>query len=657
MQERDREKIQFLDQFLDLGILKEQAGDDIQDIYTCSQGLELPFLDYMTARDLLKFAGYEGESTLIAILMAMFSALQQGSLCLDLEKGRLNAGLQDFLDDAKSKEITQRFLDGLSNDRFNRLITRNKDDYLPLILDTSRGRNLLYFQKLYVHEKGLGERIEALLQAKNCLEVSDNKIESLIGDIFSPELSIRISKHGKPIDRDRSQVDAIRRSLGSQFSIISGGPGTGKTSLMVNILRCLVRTGIPTEHIIIGAPTGRAAQRMTEAVQFGINTIMNPSAMDMELFNLKGSTLHKILRYRSQNHDFYYRDTNPLPASAIILDEVSMVDVLMMNKFLKAVDPTKTKLIFLGDKDQLPSVEAGAVFAEMIPDGKRARRFKDRLILLEKVYRSGENLLSLAGQINEGKSPDFKPVSFESALHIDTDKWAFVRPEGIKEWEQDLRLWTRHHYLSPFNQHDKSFMDLISEAGDMDTDQLMNSAPGLEILHQCFAVITRARILSLVRNGIFGCIGINSRISQHLRSVFGSDAGPEKRFFSGTVIMVTRNDYSKELFNGDVGIVIRDSKGAYRAFFPRFDAYIGLAMDLLPPWEQAFAMTVHKSQGSEFDDVLLVLPEDEKHRLLTREIIYTGITRAKKRVVLYGTESVLRTACQRKIERHSGLMW
>ena len=656
MHKRDREKIQFIDKLMDLEILQEQAGDDIRDIYTCSQNLELPFLDYMTARDLLESGGYEGDVALIAILMAMFGALEQGSLCLNLEEDSLYAVLQAFLEDKKSVEITQRFLTGLSNDMYKRLITRNGDDYLPLIFDESKGRKLLYFQKFYVHEKRLEERIEALLQAKNCLRISDKEIESSIEDIFSPELSIRISKHGKPIDRDSCQVNAIRLSLGSQFSIISGGPGTGKTSLMVNILRCLVRAGIPAEHILLGAPTGRAAQRMTEAVQYSINTIRNPSDMDMELFNLKGSTLHKILRYRSHGHDFYYRDTNPLPASAIILDEVSMVDVVMMDKFLKAVDPAKTRLIFLGDKDQLPSVEAGAVFAEMIPDGTRAERFKSRLILLEKVYRSGKNLLRLAEQINEGKSPAFTPVSFESALHIDTDKWAFVRPEGIREWEQDLRLWTKHHYLSPFNKHDKSFMDLISEASDMETDQLVNSDSGREILRKCFAGIGRARILSLVRNGTYGCIGINSRITQHLKSLF-EPSGTQRAFFSGAVIMVTRNDYSKELFNGDVGIVIRDANGAYKAFFPRFDSYIGLAMDLLPPWEHAFAMTVHKSQGSEFDDVLLVLPGDEKHRLLTREIVYTGITRAKKRVVLYGTESALRTAFQRKIKRHSGLMW
>ena len=130
-----------------------------------------------------------------------------------------------------------------------------------------------------------------------------------------------------------------------------------------------------------------------------------------------------------------------------------------------------------------------------------------------------------------------------------------------------------------------------------------------------------------------------------------------KGYFSGALIMITKNDYAKELFNGDVGVVLADRTGTFRAFFPRLATYAHFSMDLLPPWEFAFSMTVHKSQGSEFDNVLLVLPEDENHRLLTREILYTGITRAKKSVVIHGSEAALNTAIQRKIVRHSGLGW
>ena len=653
----DREKTQFMDKLLDLGILREETEEDIRYIYLCSQKLELPVLDYMTVHDLIEMSGYEDDAPLIAVLMALFGALQEGSLCLDIENKRLYTGLLSFIEEQKAGEIARGFLSGLSRNKYKGLITSNSDEYLPLILSETRSGKLLYFQKFYLHENLLKLRMEALLRAEPSLNIPESKIAAYFEDIYSPQRSIRISKGGLPIERDKFQTEAIRLSLRSQFSIISGGPGTGKTSLMVNIIRCLKRAGVRTEEILLGAPTGRAAQRMTEAVQYNISTIKEPSEGDEELLSLKGSTLHKILRYQSYNHDFYYRDTNPLPASVIILDEVSMVDVVMMEKFLRAVDPSKTKLIFLGDKDQLPSVEAGAVFAEMIPDGIRAERFKGRLTVLEKTYRSGANLLGLAKQINKGIAPEYLTLTFKSALQLKPDKWAFVQNEGIRAWRDQIRLWTEYHYLRPMHGDNRSFRDLIAEACGMDQARLLNPDPGQEILWQIFNGVESARVLSLVRNGIYGCTGINREIADSLSLEFDSSAWIKKGCFSGAVIMITRNDYSKELFNGDVGVVIREGRGAYRAFFPRFGSYITFSMDILPPWELAFAMTVHKSQGSEFDDVLLVLPEDETHRLLTREIVYTGITRAKRRLIIHGTESGLNSALERKIERKSGLRW
>ena len=652
----ERETTQFIDKLIGLGILRKEIEEDIRYIYHCSQKLELPFLDYMNIRDLVEMGGYEDDSPLLAVLIIMFGVLQEGSLCLDLDEEKLCTGLLSFIEEQEAGEIAREFLSGLSRDKYKGLITRNGDEYLPLILSETKGRKLLYFQKFYLHEKFLRLRIEALLTAEPAFKIPESTIEAYLEDIYSPQLSVRVSKGGLPIEQDKHQVEAIRLSLRSQFSIISGGPGTGKTFLMVNIIRCLMRAGIGVEEILLGAPTGRAAQRMTEAIQYNINTIRGPSEDDKGLLNLKGSTLHKILRYRSYDHGFYYGEGNPLPASVIILDEVSMVDVVMMEKFLRAVDPTRTKLIFLGDKDQLPSVEAGAVFAEM-SDGIRAERFKGRLTVLEKTYRSGANLLRLAKQINRGIAPEYSTLPFDSALQLKPDKWAFVQNDGVRAWRNHIRLWTDYHYLRPIKGDSRSFKDLIGEACGMDHAELLNSDPGLEILGEIFNRVGSARVLSLVRNGIYGCTGINREVADYLSLEFGPSAWTKEWYFSGAVIMITRNDYSKEVFNGDVGVVIREGRGVYRAFFPRSGSYITFSMDLLPPWELAFAMTVHKSQGSEFHDVLLVLPEDEAHRLLTREIVYTGITRAKKRLIIYGTESGLNNALERQIERQSGLRW
>ena len=646
-----------MEQLSGFGIPGEDADPVIRDLYARSWRLELPLLDYLTIRDLLELGGRPNDGPLVAVLMTLFGALQEGSLCVDLEKENLCARLMRFLDGKQAEQMGASFLSALSGETYQALVTKNGDDYLPLIFSSTGGRSLLYFQKFYVHERMLRRSMEALLQAKPSVRVADGDIDAFMEEIYSPESSIRIGKDARPIERDADQAEALRMSLRSQFCIISGGPGTGKTSLMVNLLRCLVRAGIRAEDILLGAPTGRAAQRMTEAVQRNITTIASPRECDRELVNLKGSTLHKLLRYRGSHHDFYYRETNPLPASVIILDEASMVDVIMMERFLRAVDASRTRLIFLGDKDQLPSVEAGAVFAAMIPDGTRAERFKDRLTVLKTAYRSGKNLLELAGQINQGTFPEYAPVSFASALQMAPDQWSVAPNEGIRAWRQSIRLWVDHHYLRPGNGGESNFQDMAFDAGRMDVGTLLHSESGREILGRIFERVEQTRILSLVRNGIYGCNGINREVAGRLGDAAGHSIWLEKGYFPGAVIIITQNNYAKELFNGDVGVVLRDRAGAYRAFFPRFGSYIAYSMDMLPPWELAFAMTVHKSQGSEFDDVLLVLPQDDTHRLLTREIVYTGITRARKRIILHGTERVLKSALEQKIDRQSGLGW
>ena len=618
--------------------------------------MELSLLDYMTIRDLVEFGDCRGDVPLMVVLMGMFAGLQEGSLCLNLDKKQFLSHLPPD-DQKRAHAVLGDFLSGLAAGRYRKLITKNGGEYLPLILDASDGKNLLYFQKYNVHEKRLKQRIETFLNAGVSITLQDQRIETLIDEIYSDPLAIRVGRHNTPIARDRQQIDAIRLALKTQFSIISGGPGTGKTSLMVNILRCLVREGIPGSRMVLGAPTGRAAQRMTETVQNNVASIEEPSLEDVTLLDLKGSTLHKILGYRSYSHDFYYRETNPLPASVVVIDEVSMVDVVMLDTFLQAIDPVQTKLILLGDKHQLPSVEAGAVFAEMIPDGTRAARFEEQFVVLEKVFRSGTHLLELANQTNQGVFPAFEAVAFEEALSQAPDQWAFVNAEGYGPWRDHLHQWVGRQYLSPISGGEESYADLIKRASTMTADHMVSSEEGRALLSRLFSVVERARILSFLRNGIFGCSVINDVIADQLIHFLDPPARGHVDGFSGALVIITRNDYSKELFNGDVGVIIKDAHGTYRAFFLRSGSYISLPVNFLPSWEFAFAMTVHKSQGSEFDDVMLVLPDDEDHRLLTREIVYTGITRAKKRVLLYGSQKALNTALQRKIQRQSGFMW
>lgn len=615
----------------------------------------LPVIDYLTIWDLLQLAGYDDhDAPLFAILLCMFDILQEGSLCLNLEIVSLKKRLQVFTYKDMASDLAENFLKGLENHKYDDFISRDQDDYKPLVFSETENRALLYFQKYYLSERKLQKKIDRILDLSdtgNNIGINKKIIHELIDNIFSEDLVLRISKNGAPIARDSYQVKAVRMALCSVFCIISGGPGTGKTSLMVNMLRCFMRMGTDISQIILCAPTGRAAQRMTEAIYKNIQTIRNPDENDTKLLNLKASTIHKVLHFKRSLNDFYYREQNPLPSSLIIMDEVSMVDVVLMEKFIRAIDPSRTRLVLLGDKDQLPSVEAGAVFGTMIPEGEQSKTLKNHLAVLKNTYRSGNQLQSLAVLINEGKSPPIEPVIFKDAMAMGNDLWAMVNPESIGQWKEDLILWACSY-------SDHAFQSLVISAGAMGPEELVQSPEGILILDSIFQMMESSKILTLIRQGIWGSIGINGFLGEHLSRQYGSLSDWQKLgIYSGALIIISKNDYSKALFNGDTGVIIQDHQGIFRAYFKRPDYYMGFSMDSLSAWEMSYALTVHKCQGSEFDNILIVLPDDEQHRLLTRQMIYTAVTRARKRVIIYGKPSSFNTALKRKIQRESGLRW
>ena len=299
MNDTNPDKIEFLKTLLEFDVVREQTPGEIKDLCADSRKLELPLLDYLTIRDLLETGGCRDDGPIMAVLLILFSALREGSLCVDLHEDWLRSALKSFLEESDGEKTAKNFLSGIARGRYGELISKDADGYLPLILWKDGNQERLYFQKYFVHENLLKKRMQNLLDAEDPLHVPDNRIEAILEEVYSPECTLRVRKNGKPLERDVYQVEAVRLALKSPFSIISGGPGTGKTSLMVTILRCLQRAGIRAEEMVLGAPTGRAAQRMTEMVQRHIHTIENPSDHDRALLQVKGGTLHKILRYRN----------------------------------------------------------------------------------------------------------------------------------------------------------------------------------------------------------------------------------------------------------------------------------------------------------------------------------------------------------------------
>lgn len=619
-------------------------------LWSLFERLTLSELDLMTIRDLVRYGPDPSDDCLIGILGVMFSVLGQGSLCLRLDQDQLQNSVPDAADPAVSA-LFAGFIRRLDEGQYDNLIDRNGSaGFTPMVLDETTGRRLLYFQKFHRHEQRLKQRLAAFLSTTWAHQLSEDAIQAVIDRIYCDDAVIRNAAGGDPIVKDPFQVDAIRAALKTPLLVISGGPGTGKTSLLVNTLRALVRTGADPSRILLAAPTGRAAQRMGEAMTANLATIAEPDPTDRQLERLRGTTLHRLLAYRGRSAGFVYGRNRPLAADVIAVDEVSMVDVVMMDRLFQAIDPARTRVILLGDKDQLPSVEAGAVLADLNPAA--GGRFASHVVMLRNVYRSSGRLLELAQAINAGQAIPLSPVGFTRALNMEAGDWGFVDAEDAAVMVRHLNHWFMRHYVEKRPADNASYVELVHQLR-----RLGDAPESADLLETLFAYAYRSRILSVLRHGHYGAQGVNAHIAAGLRPYLDPNSNPDTGLFNGALIMITRNDYARGLFNGDVGLVIRHlDDGMYWAYFKRSDGPVAFPAGGLPDWNLAFAMTVHKSQGAEFENTLLLLPEDPEHRLLTREIVYTAATRASRRLIVYGKAEVFQAALKRKIQRQSGLL-
>lgn len=636
------------------GIFKELNLNDKNRLYPLLSELDLSLVDYYTLTDICHFGRCCNDPAIAFLLAWLFSAVKQGSLCIDLKNSN------SFIKKKARQSIDgyiALFLKNFASGHYRGIISHaRQNEFKPLVMDDSNDRVLLYFQKYHFHEKQLKERINAFWLINPPDRGKPPSVDTIIDEIYSDACVIRTGIEKTPIQKDDEQIRAIEQAVIKNFVIVSGGPGTGKTALMVNMVRALARTIPDPDKIVLAAPTGRAAQRMTEAVRSGFESIQQPSDADLAISGLSGSTLHRVLKFNTRRNDFLYGKHHPLDAEAVIVDEVSMIDVVMLDKLLQAIAPEKTKLILMGDKDQLPSVEAGAVFSEMTPAYRNKSKFGSNTIVLKTVYRSGTRLKEVADQINKGVKQEIQPVAFNNALTAKTDTWSFVGADDDTAWIKDIQHWCEFFYFNTDQGH--GFADLILETGAFLSEKSNDHPDTLARLNRVFACIAKARILTLVRNGLFGSMFINDVMSKHIADVTEIEKRPDERAFNGQIIMITRNDYGKGLYNGDAGVFIKDIKNdLLMAVFKKNKSYQFYHLNALPPWETAFAMTVHKSQGSEFNNVMLVLPDDINQKLLSREIIYTGVTRAKDRILIYGRPDVFNHALDNKIIRQSGLNW
>ncbi|HVJ38903.1 MAG TPA: exodeoxyribonuclease V subunit alpha [Stenotrophomonas sp.] len=512
----------------------------------------------------------------------------------------------------------------------------------PLVLE----HGLLYLRRYREYERRL---------AAGLRRIADQAVPAFDVAALAP-LFARLFPHAATGEDRQAQAAALalRRSL----LLVTGGPGTGKTTTIARLLLLRMAqaqaAGGAALRIALAAPTGRAAERMAESLRAAVERALAEGVDPALAATLPtgARTLHRLLGVIPGLPRFRHDAENPLPFDLIVVDEASMVDLPLMCKLVEAV-AEGTQLILLGDADQLPSVEAGDVLAAIL----QAAGAGDALQV--------EDAQALQPLLGAGHAGALGGGLAGHRVHL-LQGYRQAQGFALAPLADAVRNGDAGHAVALLREGDlpgvhfhEDIDDPLQAGGDAllaHWRSLANADDPVLALRQA----GRVRLLTAVRAGPQGARSLNARIEQRLAES-GSGArrlGAASPWFQGRLLLITENSYRHGLFNGDVGVCLRDGQGALVAWFAgEGDGQVrGFHPAALPAHESAFAMTVHKAQGSEFDDVWLQLPARDA-RVLSRELVYTGITRARRSLHVAGNEAVLRGALARHAARISGLAW
>uniref|UniRef100_A0A7C2AZB2 RecBCD enzyme subunit RecD n=1 Tax=Pseudomonas graminis TaxID=158627 RepID=A0A7C2AZB2_9PSED len=545
----------------------------------------------------------------------------------------------------------------------------------PLVLSDRR----LYLRRYWTYER----RIDAALRRRLAqVETGFSDLPQRLDALFGP------ANHAPDALIDWQKLACALATRGA-FSIITGGPGTGKTTTVVRLLALLqspaVERGKPL-RIRLAAPTGKAAARLTESISHQVQSLQVPEDVRQKIPS-EVTTVHRLLGSRPGTRHFRHHAGNPLPLDVLVVDEASMIDLEMMANLLDALPP-HARMVLLGDKDQLASVEAGAVLGDLCRDAEAGMYSPQTQAWLESV--SGEDL-SRSG-LQQG---DDQHHALAQQVVMLRHSRRFVAGSGIgqlaklvnQQQDQDARaLLAARQYPDLFSlalksEQDRALSRLLLDGHDdgpkgyrhylgvMHAQRpqgltQIEDPRSVEWARQVLNAFDEFQLLCAVRKGPWGVEGLNRRITETLFSAGLIES--DHQWYEGRPVLMTRNDYGLGLMNGDIGIALRlpegpveENRQALRVAFPRNDGSGGVRFVLpsrLNDVETVYAMTVHKSQGSEFAHTALILPE-ALNPVLTKELIYTGITRAKHWFSLIEPrQGVFEEALRRKVKRLSGLM-
>ncbi len=616
--------------------------------HDCLSQLDRAFVRFLLEQD-------PAASDLVLWAGALVShQLGRGEVYLDLEKLCKQPELTLAIpgDDALQSE-TDEALDGLSSlktytlEQWQAALSQSllvESDYhnTPLVLDGNR----LYLRRYWQYQQTLNTAIQERLQP-----VRDNLPKAL-------QKQLQALFPGSPESPDWQKVACVL-ALRARFAIITGGPGTGKTTTLTKLLALLIELAKDESNntrsltVLLAAPTGKAAARVSESISKALEKLDIADDIKQQIPK-KASTLHRLLGSRHDSRSYVHHRDNPLVADIVIVDEASMIDLEMMSALLDAL-PESAQLILLGDKDQLASVEAGSVMGDLCHGAENqaydeqtrawieqyadvtlsdpvssGSAMNQQTIMLRYSHRFDEHsgIGQLAKAVNNGNATQALailngPVKYQDLCHLVLSHPADKMLKHLVSANTGVSVDGKPEHRQGYGY----YLDVINKKRPTDNTQYHQWAK------QVLEAFDTFQVLCALRQGPWGVAGLNQRIEQWLF--------PNQKptlWYEGRPVMITRNDYNLGLMNGDIGITLKDSNDKLRVAFPSNESgdevkIRWISPMRLPDVETAFAMTVHKSQGSEFNHVAMVLPET-RSQVLTRELVYTGITRAKENFTL-----------------------
>ncbi len=485
----------------------------------------------------------------------------------------------------------------------------------------------LYLDRYWSEEREVARALRAMSR-QAAADVDEAWLERALERLYA----------GDALDPDARQRLATATAVRRRLSVIAGGPGTGKTTTVARIVALLAgqaaARGDRPPLIALAAPTGKAAARLEQAIHLEAARLPISPEVREQLARLEASTLHRLLgRRMGTNSRFRHDRLHHLPHDVVIVDETSMVPLSLMARLIEALRPN-ARLVLVGDPGQLASIEAGAVLGDIVgpaaerpePDGPLA----GDIVVLDREHRFGGSIAQLAEAVRRGQ--DDRVVDLLAGNEGEVE---WIRLDPDEELRPEAEAFTALRRAAG-----ASAAAVVRAARAGDARSALDGLGGF-------------RLLCAHRRGAYGVAGWSARVEGWLAGEL-PDFDPDERWYPGRPLLVTENDYELGLYNGDTGVIVARPGGRVGAAFERRGELVEFSPTRLGAVDTVYAMTIHKSQGSQFAVAAVLLPEPGS-RILTRELLYTALTRARHRLIVAGSEASIRAAVGRPIARASGL--